>query len=52
MTTAIAQGNLTQKVEIQVEGEMATLKKTVNSTVDQLSTFMSEVIGVALKVDT
>lgn len=52
VTTAVAQGNLTQKVEIQVEGEMATLKETVNSMVDQLSTFASEVTRVALEVGT
>ena len=43
-------GNLTQKVEIQVEGEMATLKETVNSMVDQLSVFASEATRVALEV--
>ncbi|KAH8103228.1 hypothetical protein DFH11DRAFT_1692635 [Phellopilus nigrolimitatus] len=43
VTTGVAKGDLTQKVEIQVEGEMATLKETVNSMVDQLSTFASEV---------
>lgn len=52
VTTAVAQGNLTQKVEIQVEGEMATLKDTVNKMVDQLSTFASEVTRVALEVGT
>ena len=50
--TAVARGDLMQKVEIQVEGEMATLKETVNSMVDQLSTFVSEVMGVALEVGT
>ena len=50
--TAVARGDLTQKVEIQVEGEMATLKETVNSMVDQLSTFASEVTRVALEVGT
>ncbi|TDL24345.1 hypothetical protein BD410DRAFT_814134 [Rickenella mellea] len=52
VTTAVAKGDLTQKVEIQVEGEMATLKETVNSMVDQLSTFASEVTRVALEVGT
>ena len=52
VTKAVARGDLSQKVEIQVEGEMATLKETVNSMVDQLSTFASEVTRVALEVGT
>ncbi|KIJ38132.1 hypothetical protein M422DRAFT_259285 [Sphaerobolus stellatus SS14] len=52
VTTAVAQGDSTQKVGIQVEGEMATLKDTVNKMVDQLSTFASEVTRVALEVGT
>ena len=52
VTTAVAQGDLTRKIEIQVEGEMATLKTTVNSMVDQLSAFASEVTRVALEVGT
>ena len=52
VTTTVAKGDLMQKVEIQVKGEMATLKETVNSMVDQLSTFASEVMHVALEVGT
>ncbi|KAI0031298.1 hypothetical protein K488DRAFT_52367 [Vararia minispora EC-137] len=52
VTTAVANGDLTRKIEIQVEGEMATLKTTVNSMVDQLSAFASEVTRVALEVGT
>ena len=52
VTTAVAKGDLTQKVEIEVEGEMLTLKRTVNSMVDQLSAFASEVTRVALEVGT
>ncbi|KAG0694624.1 hypothetical protein DFH29DRAFT_959340 [Suillus ampliporus] len=52
VTTAVAKGDLTQKIEIQVEGEMSTLKGTVNSMVDQLSAFASEVTRVALEVGT
>ncbi|RPD58040.1 hypothetical protein L227DRAFT_469196, partial [Lentinus tigrinus ALCF2SS1-6] len=54
VTTAIARGDLTQKidVEVEVEGEMLTLKRTVNSMVDQLSAFASEVTRVALEVGT
>ena len=52
VTTAVAKGDLTRKIEIPVEGEMATLKTTVNSMVDQLSEFASEVTRVALDVGT
>ncbi|THU84046.1 hypothetical protein K435DRAFT_929096 [Dendrothele bispora CBS 962.96] len=52
VTTAVAKGDLTQKIEIQVEGEMATLKTTVNNMVDQLGAFASEVTRVALEVGT
>ncbi|KAG6856000.1 hypothetical protein H0H87_008544 [Tephrocybe sp. NHM501043] len=52
VTTAVARGDLTQKIEISVEGEMSTLKATVNSMVDQLSAFASEVTRVALEVGT
>jgi osomolarity two-component system, sensor histidine kinase NIK1 len=51
-TTAVARGDLTQKIKISVEGEMSTLKGTVNSMVDQLSAFTSEVTRVALEVGT
>ncbi|KAG6379634.1 hypothetical protein JVT61DRAFT_10152 [Boletus reticuloceps] len=50
VTTAVARGDLTQKIEIQVEGEMSTLKSTVNSMVDQLSAFAFEVKKVAFEV--
>ena len=43
VTTAVARGDLTQKIAIEVEGEMSTLKITVNAMVDQLSAFASEV---------
>ena len=52
VTTAVAGGDLTQKISIQVEGEMATLKTTVNSMVDQLSAFASEVRSVPVPVIT
>ena len=48
----VTKGDLTQKIEIEVEGEMLTLKRTVNSMVDQLSAFASEVTRVALEVGT
>ncbi|KAF8810614.1 hypothetical protein BYT27DRAFT_7253607 [Phlegmacium glaucopus] len=50
VTTAVARGDLTQKIEISVQGEMSTLKGTVNSMVDQLSAFASEVTRIALEV--
>ena len=52
VTTAVARGDLTQTIDIEVEGEMLTLKRTVNSMVDQLSAFASEVTRVALEVGT
>jgi len=52
VTTAVTKGDLTRKIENQVEGEMATVKTTVNSMVDQLSVFASEMTRVALEVGT
>ncbi|SJL05219.1 related to nik-1 protein (Os-1p protein) [Armillaria ostoyae] len=52
VTTAVAEGDLTRKVEIEVEGEMHQLKATVNSMVDDLNAFASEVTRVALEVGT
>ncbi|KAK1216934.1 histidine kinase osmosensor [Marasmius sp. AFHP31] len=52
VTTAVAGGDLTQKIEMQVEGEVATLKKTVNNMVDQLGASASEVTRVTLEVGT
>lgn len=50
VTTAVARGDLTQQIDIEVEGEMMVLKGTVNSMVNQLSIFASEVTRVALEV--
>jgi len=50
VTTAVANGNLTQKVEITAEGEIATLKDTINNMVAQLRVFASEVTRVTLEV--
>ncbi|CAG7850778.1 Hybrid signal transduction histidine kinase J [Serendipita indica DSM 11827] len=52
VTTAVAKGDLRKSVEIEVEGELATLKDTVNSMVSQLRTFAAEVTRVALEVGT
>ncbi len=52
ITTALANGDLTKKITVDVKGEILDLKNTINSTVDQLSTFGSEVTRVALEVGT
>ncbi|KZO97433.1 hypothetical protein CALVIDRAFT_88561 [Calocera viscosa TUFC12733] len=52
VTTAVAKGNLTEKITVDASGEIEQLKKTINSMVDQLSTFASEVTRVALDVGT
>ncbi|WP_153456237.1 HAMP domain-containing protein [Streptomyces smaragdinus] len=52
VTTAVAEGDLTRKVTVHVEGEMAALKNTVNTMVDQLSAFSFEVTRVAREVGT
>jgi hypothetical protein len=52
VTTAVARGDLTKKVEIDVKGEMLDLKSTINNMVSQLSIFASEVTRVALEVGT
>lgn len=52
VTTAVAKGDLTRKIEIQAEGEMAALKTTVNSMVDKLSAFASKITCVTLEFDT
>ncbi|WP_258076841.1 HAMP domain-containing protein, partial [Thermobifida fusca] len=46
VTTAVARGDLTKKVTVDVQGEMLQLKDTVNTMVDQLSTFADEVTRV------
>ncbi|RKP33481.1 hypothetical protein BJ085DRAFT_5989, partial [Dimargaris cristalligena] len=50
--TAVASGNLTQKVMVTVSGELLELKDTINTMVDQLSTFALEVTRVAREVGT
>jgi HAMP domain-containing protein len=47
VTTAVAKGDLSQKITVEVKGETAELKNTINTMVDQLSTFASEVTRVA-----
>jgi HAMP domain-containing protein/CheY-like chemotaxis protein/signal transduction histidine kinase len=52
VTTAVANGDLSKKITVDVRGEILELKNTVNTMVDQLSTFASEVTRVAREVGT
>ncbi|GAA3376411.1 HAMP domain-containing protein [Streptomyces sannanensis] len=52
VTTAIAQGDLTKKIDIDARGEIQELKNTINTMVDQLSSFAEEVTRVAREVGT
>jgi HAMP domain-containing protein/CheY-like chemotaxis protein/GAF domain-containing protein len=52
VTTAVAKGDLSQKITVEAKGETAQLKNTINTMVDQLSTFASEVTRVAREVGT
>src|SRR5206468_2298941 len=50
VTTAIANGDLSKKITVDVKGEILELKNTINKMVDQLSSFASEVTRVAREV--
>ncbi|QJS09638.1 HAMP domain-containing protein [Streptomyces argyrophyllae] len=52
VTTAIAKGDLTKKIDIDARGEILELKTTINTMVDQLSSFAEEVTRVAREVGT
>ncbi len=52
VTTAVANGDLGRKITVQVRGEILELKNTINTMVDQLSSFASEVTRVAREVGT
>ncbi len=52
VTTAVAKGDLSKKITVDVKGEILELKNTVNTMVDQLSSFASEVTRVAREVGT
>jgi HAMP domain-containing protein/signal transduction histidine kinase/CheY-like chemotaxis protein len=52
VTTAVANGDLSKKITVDVAGEILELKKTINTMVDQLNSFASEVTRVALEVGT
>ena len=50
VTTAVAQGDLTKKIDVDAQGEILELKTTINTMVDQLSSFAAEVTRVAREV--
>jgi HAMP domain-containing protein/signal transduction histidine kinase len=52
VTTAVAQGDLSKKITVDVRGEILQLKNTINSMVDQLNAFAGEVTRVAREVGT
>jgi signal transduction histidine kinase/CheY-like chemotaxis protein/HAMP domain-containing protein len=52
VTTAVANGDLSKKITVRVRGEILKLKKTINTMVDQLGSFASEVTRVAREVGT
>ena len=52
VTTAVANGDLSQKITVDVKGEILELKNTINTMVDQLNSFASEVTRVAREVGT
>jgi HAMP domain-containing protein len=52
VTTAVATGDLTKKITVDVKGEFLELKDTINTMVDQLRSFASEVTRVAREVGT
>src|SRR5690348_12747525 len=52
VTTAVARGDLSRKITVDVQGEILELKDTINVMVDQLSSFASEVTRVAREVGT
>src|SRR5204863_9549018 len=52
VTTAVARGDLSRKITVDVKGEILELKDTINTMVDQLNAFASEVRRVAREVGT
>src|SRR5205807_9429365 len=50
--TAVANGDLSKKITVDVKGEILELKNTINTMVDQLNSFASEVTRVAREVGT
>src|SRR2546421_12689692 len=51
VTTAVARGDLSKKITVDVKGEVLELKNTINAMVDQLNSFASEVTRVAREVE-
>src|SRR5205814_1172400 len=51
VTTAVAKGDLSKKITVDVKGEIVEMKNTINTMVDQLNGFASEVSRVARDVD-
>ena len=52
VATAVANGDLSQKITVDARGEILELKDTINTMVDQLSSFADEVTRVAREVGT
>src|SRR5436305_430534 len=52
VTTAVANGDLSKKITVEVKGEILELKNTINTMVDQLNSFAAEVTRVAREVGT
>ena len=52
VATAVANGDLSQKITVDAQGEILELKQTINTMVDQLSRFADEVTRVAREVGT
>src|SRR5438477_159623 len=52
VTTAVAKGDLSKKITVDVKGEILELKSTINTMVDQLNAFSGEVTRVAREVGT
>ena len=52
VTTAVAKGDLSQKITVDAQGEILELKNTINTMVDQLNSFAAEVTRVAKEVGT
>src|SRR5262249_30753940 len=52
VTTAVARGDLSRKIDVDARGEILELKTTINTMVDRLSEFASEVTRVAREVGT
>src|SRR5215472_8031023 len=52
VTTSVARGDLSRKITVDAKGEIVELKDTINTMVDQLNSFASEVTRVAREVGT